>query len=450
MSAANQSEPRAQGDLSKTPFAHLVLYLHREGLSGTLVIARGGFESKVLFRNGRAVAARPIPRGAALQDGLLELCALHEGAYSFWDGDLVGETSGVIRGTVDPFTFVHESLRGHVRDQVIGAVVDRYRGLRLSLVAGADLKRLGLRGSEARVAEQLRHQPRLTEQFIEHSELAPSEARKLLYLLLITKQALPEGVDASSTSGVRSAIGSAPPGFGSRTVQSPSSSATPSVHPPVSPSTVRPASSGASSAAGVRSSSSPSQPGFRASTPPGSQPAPTGRPSSRPSASLPAWQQLASLRPGSAQPGPARSAPPPPAVPTPSMAPLPVESLDEAGKLRRAEQLAERRNFVDAARIVDDLIACDPKNADSQAMRAWVLYQQFTGTRPPRPLLDAIENALRLNEEHPRALYIKGLIFKRIGKQNEALRYFQRALDANPQHIEAQRELRLAKMRRDR
>ena len=118
MSAADESQPRAQGDLAKTPFAHLVLYLHREGLSGTLVIARGGFETKVLFRNGRAVAARPTPRGAGLQDGLLELCALSEGAYGFWDGDLVGEASGVTRGTVDPFMFVNESLRGHVRDQL--------------------------------------------------------------------------------------------------------------------------------------------------------------------------------------------------------------------------------------------------------------------------------------------------------------------------------------------
>jgi Tfp pilus assembly protein PilF len=132
------------------------------------------------------------------------------------------------------------------------------------------------------------------------------------------------------------------------------------------------------------------------------------------------------------------------------MAPPPVESLDEAGKLRRAEQLSERRNFADASRIVDDLIACDPKNADTQAMRAWILYQQFTGSRPPRRLLDAIESALRLNEDHPRALYVKGLVFKRVGKQNEAVRYFQRVLDASPQHLEAQRELRLAKMRRER
>ena len=132
------------------------------------------------------------------------------------------------------------------------------------------------------------------------------------------------------------------------------------------------------------------------------------------------------------------------------MAPPPVEALDDTGKLRRAEQLTERRNFYEAGRIADDLIARDPKNADYHALRAFIFYQQFTGDRPPRPLLDAIERALRLNEEQARALYVKGLVFKRMGKQLEAVRYFQKAMDADPQHLEAQRELRLAKMRRDR
>jgi tetratricopeptide (TPR) repeat protein len=169
-----------------------------------------------------------------------------------------------------------------------------------------------------------------------------------------------------------------------------------------------------------------------------------------PRSSLPAWQQLASLRPSSSRPGGAPRSGPPAAASIPSTAPPPLESLDEAAKLRRAEQLAERRNYADATRIIDDLIACDPKNADFLAMRAYILYQQFAGGQPPRSLLDAIAAALRMNEEQPRALYVKGLVFKRIGKPHEALRYFQRALDADPHHIEAQRELRLARMRRDR
>jgi Tfp pilus assembly protein PilF len=154
---------------------------------------------------------------------------------------------------------------------------------------------------------------------------------------------------------------------------------------------------------------------------------------------LPAWQQLATLRPG------ARSTP----APFPSASPPPVEYLDDAGKLKRAEQLVTRRNLKDAERIVDDLIANDARNADFHAMRAYILYQEFTGDRPTRPLVDAIERALRLDEEHGRALYVKGLVLNRMGKRNEAIRYFQRALDAEPQNIEAQRELRLAKMRRD-
>jgi tetratricopeptide (TPR) repeat protein len=131
------------------------------------------------------------------------------------------------------------------------------------------------------------------------------------------------------------------------------------------------------------------------------------------------------------------------------MAPPPVEALDDLGKLRRAEQLVDRRNFPEAERIVDDLISRDAQNAELHALRAFILYMQFSGDRPPRNLIDAIERALRLNEEQPRALYVKGLVLKRMNRLADALRYFQRTLDADPQHLEAQRELRLAKMRRD-
>jgi tetratricopeptide (TPR) repeat protein len=161
--------------------------------------------------------------------------------------------------------------------------------------------------------------------------------------------------------------------------------------------------------------------------------------------SLPAWQQLASLR-ASGRPASAPSF----RAPTPSMAPPPVETLDDAGKMRRAEQWVERRNYEEATRIVDELIRRDAKNADYLALRALILYQQLTGNRLSRALIDAIEGVLRLNDQHPRGLYLKGLVYKRMGKEADAVRYFQRTLDADPKHLDAQRELRLAKMRRER
>ena len=136
-------------------------------------------------------------------------------------------------------------------------------------------------------------------------------------------------------------------------------------------------------------------------------------------------------------------------VVVPSAAPPPLETLDNEGKLRRAEQFVERRNFDEALRIVDELVARDAQVAEYHALRAGILYQQFTGTQPSRQLVDTIERALRLNEAHPRALYIKALVLKRMGKEIESLRYLKRTLEADPRHLEAKRELRLAKMRRD-
>jgi tetratricopeptide (TPR) repeat protein len=484
MSTADQPQPMAQGDLAKTPFAHLVLYLHREGLSGTLVIDRGGFETKILFRNGRGVAARPLPRGTALQDGLLELCAVEAAPYGFWDGDLLGDASGVVQGTIDPLTFVTESLRGHVRDVVVSSVVDRYRGVALRLLPEADPKRLGIRGGEARAAERLRERAATPEEFYAaRSELNPDELRRLLYLLLITRHAAPDGGEASSASGVRAAVdadiaaqlSSAPPPAGQSRAPSLRPSASPgskisSNPPPGSSSAQRSVSSQPAAAASqrpagsrpapsrvtpppfasppsVRSPARPSTPANMpaVSVPPSGAPGAGSRPPTAGRASIPAWQQLASMRAGTP-----RSQPAAPPVVVPSLAPPPLEALDNDGKLRRAEKLIERRNFDEGMRIVDDLIARDATKADYHAVRAWALYEQFTGNQPPRSLIEAIERALRLNDEQPRALYLKGLVLKRIGKDAEAIRAFQRTLEADPRHIEAQRELRLAKMRRDR
>ena len=130
------------------------------------------------------------------------------GAHTFWDGDLLGDSPGVIQGTVDALTFVTDSLRAHVRDAVVASVLDRYRGVALRLAPGADPRRLGLRGAEARAAERLRDHALVLEEFTARGELAADDARRLAYLLLITRTAGPDGVDVPAESGVRAAVAS--------------------------------------------------------------------------------------------------------------------------------------------------------------------------------------------------------------------------------------------------
>jgi tetratricopeptide (TPR) repeat protein len=281
------------------------------------------------------------------------------------------------------------------------------------LVPDADLKRLGMRGPDVRKAERLRDTAMTVEELAQNAELAVEEARKLVYLLLVTGLCAPEHAPASGRSGVRSAVTPVPP---------PAEPKAPSV-PAAVPNASRPPS--------VRP---------RAMSP---------RPSPAPGASMPAWQQLASLRAASRSSGSSSGSVPAAPAPVPSTAPLPTELLDDAGKVRRAEQLLESNHHADATRIADELLRRSPSNASYHALRAFALCQSFSGQSAPRPLLDAIDTALRLDPQQPRALYVRGLVCKRLGKEREALRWFQRALEADPNHIDALRELRLAKLRRD-
>lgn len=418
-----EAEPSARGDLRKTPFAHLVLYIQRQRLTGTLIVDRVGFESKVVFRNGRAIAARPLPRGTMLQDGLLELCDLEQAEYSFWNEDLLGEAGGVVKGSLDTLAFVADSVRGHVRDSVVAGVLERYQDTRLRLLPEADLKRLGLRGADARTVERLRETPMTPNEFSAQSGLSVEDARNMLYLLVIVGYIMVEPSEGAP-AGIRSLspasrLSNWPLGGGGASGPPDRRVSNASIPAPSHP---------------------PRHSGPPDSLRPSGAPASSQRPASR--ASIPAWQQLASMRPG-----PGRT-PVPSQVVIPSTAPPPFETLDTAGKLRRAEQLAEHRNYDEATRIVDTLIAREPGNAECLAMRAWLHYQQFLGNEPPKILQDLIERSLRLDEQQPRALYLKGMVLKRMGRDQEAVRYFQKALDADPKHLEAQRELRLAKMRR--
>ena len=417
--------PRAQGDLSRNPFAHLVLYAHREQLDGTLIVEHRGYEVRVLFKQGRAVAGHGLPRGAALQEGLLELCSAASGAFAFWDDDRVGGSAvGVVRGTVDPYMFVAESLRAHARKEVIASVVDRYQGVALRAAPDCEAARYGLRAADARFIERLRSEAKTLEELMVGSDPGAERARQLLYLLLVTKACGPEGGEMTSSSGVRSAVTVSPsrlsqPGMPAVTVE---------------PGSERPPAAGTGS---TRPTSFP----------------PRGTP-----VQMPAWQQIASWRAAASGMPPAMRSPLPPATrsqvpaamraPTPSMAPAPVEALDDAGKLRRAEQLIERRAHADASRILAELGKRNPKDVHVAALQAWSLYNQWSSERPSQELLDSIERALKIEPEHTRSLYIKALVLRKMGRENDALRMFQRVLRSDPAHIEAMRELRLAKMRR--
>ena len=105
MSHSQAPKPIAQGRLSKTPFAHLLLHIHSKALSGTLALwpdnnsEEASFEQdRILFADGIPIAGRLMQKVSALDRGLLSLFTRQNAPYAFYPVDLIGKGSKVLRG----------------------------------------------------------------------------------------------------------------------------------------------------------------------------------------------------------------------------------------------------------------------------------------------------------------------------------------------------------------
>jgi tetratricopeptide (TPR) repeat protein len=415
------SVAKAQGNFAKTPFAHLVVYLYQHRSTGTLLVSSrvGGEDAvetaldpqtawAVLFRRGRAVAARLGARADSLEEGLLPFCELREAPYEFYAEDLVGSGDGVTVGIFDPLAFVARAARRFPRPDVVDAVLARFEGMRLRAQLGIDVQRLRLDRKEAALVDVVRAEPNDVESLCALSELSRDDTRRLLYVLVVTKLLTPyEGRNSESfASQVRERGGTGSDSTGP--VPSGSSDSVIARNPllqspPPSKSTWQDIATRAAHAASIR---------------PGA--------SSRSSISFGA------VRPASLSP------------PRASMPPL--EALDPAGKAKRVEQFFQRSAYDEALPIIRALIEEDAKNASHHAALGYALLLR-SNEGVPKEVVDAINVALRLDEDEPRALYTKAVSYKRMGKRNEALHYFKRTVAVDPGHIEAAREIRLMNIR---
>lgn len=183
-------EPIAQGELAKTPFAHVLLHVHHKQMSGTLVLWPTGEgvkgQDRLLFEEGWPIAGRLVDKAAALDRGMLPLFARKEGPYAFYDVDLVGDAP--LKARVDPLMVLAASLRGSVRDDVVEAYVENL-GLdaHVRFKVGSDVKRYLLQPKEAGFVDVIRAAPAVVSELIAQCELGPAMGKRLLYLLFITR-----------------------------------------------------------------------------------------------------------------------------------------------------------------------------------------------------------------------------------------------------------------------
>jgi len=107
--------------------------------------------------------------------------------------------------------------------------------------------------------------------------------------------------------------------------------------------------------------------------------------------------------------------------------------------------LVRARRFPEAVKTFDDAIAANPKEGEFYAWRGYARF--FTLPDKKVAMVEALRDlnqSLKLNERCAPAHYFIGQLHKLTGDAATALKHFKRCVNIDPQHVDAQREIRIA------
>ncbi len=231
----------ATGSFGRTPFAHVLVYLHTRELSGTLEIRDGEQQDHVYFQKGCPAKVRPSepvePLGRVLLDmglvdedsynqslealaqgqglqgqilmsmGAINMPALIRGlkeqltrklvrlfghstaSYAYYDGvNFLRGYGGDEVLRIDPFPVLYMGVRSSYDDARLNQLLGPVAGQPMKLLDSADVRRFGLGPDEVDLCTMIYEQPLTVEQIEKHSPIPAADARALVYCLLITKQ----------------------------------------------------------------------------------------------------------------------------------------------------------------------------------------------------------------------------------------------------------------------
>jgi hypothetical protein len=424
-------EREEAGELATTPLARILLQLHAEQATGTLLIyaANEALHAAVRLESGDPCTA--LAEDAAehnLATLLLPVFGWSEGRFEFVRGqDLVGDHAS-LRGRIDPFPLLAAAARGCTREKEIEhsvGVIDRHliqksRSLDFNRYAFTPQERLVLAGIEPGMVslDEVRKLARVPENVL----------RRVLYVLwlsggiaLLPKQRMVSGtVRRASLPAAREEV----------TVPVPSSiapAAAPSMPaPPAAPASVAPAPAAPASVKPGR----PSSPGTRTSLSVPSQ-----------AATLPPARITASHRPSSQS--------------TSSLPAAPATDArarrDQTEALwRKAETLATRGDFENALQTARAAVKLSPTRPEHDAMLGWIIMQHGGGNESVHDhVWRCLDRAFKRDPLCEQVLYYKGLVLNLMGETQQAQAHFQRVLLVKPGHAGATREVRIFEMRKD-
>jgi tetratricopeptide (TPR) repeat protein len=123
--------------------------------------------------------------------------------------------------------------------------------------------------------------------------------------------------------------------------------------------------------------------------------------------------------------------------------------IDAATNFQKAEVCLRRGDHVQAEALCQLALEADATQSDYLAMMAWLLALKPENQSPEKTLksLTMLSDAIKLNARCEMAYFWRGMLLRRLGKAEAAMRDFKEAVELNPRNIDAAREVRLYRMR---
>ena len=122
-----------------------------------------------------------------------------------------------------------------------------------------------------------------------------------------------------------------------------------------------------------------------------------------------------------------------------------VAILQSEERFKKGIVFMKSRKYAEAVSIFDEAIKL---NADEPEFHAWRGYARFCAATDKRAIqaeaFREIQGALKKNERCAPAHYFLGVIAKTLGDLSGAQKHFKRTVEIQPDHIDAQREIRMA------
>ena len=126
--------------------------------------------------------------------------------------------------------------------------------------------------------------------------------------------------------------------------------------------------------------------------------------------------------------------------------------VEAATDFQKAEVCFKRGDYAQAESYCQRAWDGDNTQSDYVAMLAWLraLKPESATREETLECIKLLDSAIEISDRCEKAYFWRGLLYRRIDDRDAAIRDFVRVVELNPRHIDAVRELRLYRMRRDR